>query len=261
MANTETLASLIQNIASAIREKTQKTDLLTLQQMPSEILSISGGGGLTFDQVIARNYEDLNITNLIVQTMYTIHETASNEEINNYLLRNSTFNNLNIENLEVINKSTGIHSSFLYNSIFNSLTINNFTIDNTNIEQELFFDNPSVEPYQIPSVRINKINCSGPFYFNFSQNLNCLFLNLQQAVGQIYLNHINHINKIILVNDMSSTTPLELYPGQYYNGQVYCSTDTDPQFQDAIQNTFYNVTFISNEECENLWATEITAQP
>ena len=261
MANTETLTSLIQNIANSIREKTQKTDLLTLQQMPSEILSISEGGGLTFDQVISRNYEDLNITDLIVQTASSINAGSSNEEINSYLLINSTFNNLHIENLNVINRNTGIHSSFLYNSIFNSLTINNFTIDTTDPNQELFFDNPNAESLQIPSIRINKINCNnGPFYFNFSQKLNCLFLNLQEATREIFLRRTNGINKIILVNDTISTIPLSIEPGSYYNGDVYCSLETSPEFQQNIQNIFPQVQFISNEECETLWATEITAQ-
>ena len=261
MANTETLTSLIQNIANSIREKTQKTDLLTLQQMPSEILSISGGD-ITFDQVIARTYENLNITDLIVQTTQDINVDSSNEQINNYLLRNSTFNNLHIENLDVINRYIGSHSSFLYKSIFNSLTINNFTIDNPDPEQELFFDNPNAEPLQIPSIRINKINCNiNPFYFNFSQKLNCLFLNLQGVTREIFLKRTNGINKIILVNDMNSTIPLTIYTGFYYQGEVYCSIETNPEFQQNIQNIFPQVQFIPNEECENLWATEIAAQP
>ena len=260
MANTETLTSLIQNIANSIREKTQKTDLLTLQQMPSEILSIPEGGGLTFDQVISRNYEDLNITDLIVQTESSINIDSSNEEINNYLLRNSTFNNLHIENLSVINRDFSIHSSFLYKSIFNSLTINNFTIDTPNPDQELFFDNPNADPLQIPSIRINKINCNNsPFYFNFSQKINCLFLNLQEVTREIILNRTNGINKIILVNDMSSTRPLS-YQGHYYQGDVYCSAETSPEFQQNIQDIFPQVQFMSNEECENLWDTEIMVQ-
>ena len=193
MGNTETLTSLIQNIANAIREKTQKTDLLTLQQMPSEILSIPGGD-LTFDQVISRTYEDLNITDLIVQTSQSIGENSSNDQINNYLLRNSTFNNLHIENFVVINRYTGTHSSFLYKSIFNSLTINNFTLDTPDLDQELFFDNPNVDPLQIPSIRINKINCNnGPFCFNFSQKfsergltcvLACVIINVYREERQ-----------------------------------------------------------------------------
>lgn len=43
--NQETLVDKLEDIGDAIRAKTGKSDKLTLSQMPTEIGSISGGGG------------------------------------------------------------------------------------------------------------------------------------------------------------------------------------------------------------------------
>lgn len=263
MANTETLASLIQNIASAIREKTQKTDLLTLQQMPSEILSISGGGDLTFDQVIARNYEDLNITELNIILKGSVIASNQLEILNSLLLCNSTFHDLYIGSL-IINPSQADpqYSSFIYKSTLNSLTIDNFTLTNymPSNRLALIFDNPDIVQAPYPSLRINNIKGSNKFYLNFSQPVKCLFLNLQNMQNKVSLNNINRIGKLILTNSTDSNFPLEKNAAANIE-QVFCSSETSPEFQSKVENVFSNVTFISNEECENLWATEITVQP
>ena len=257
MANTETLTSLIQNIANSIREKTQKTDLLTLQQMPSEILSISGGG-ITFDQVISRTYKDLTINDLSIVFQENSNKDSPKEQLNQFLLMNSIFNNLYIENLQLNSEGANNIASFIHNSILNSLTINNFTLTNEMPQnQELFFDN-SNRPNQ--SLRINNINCTNNFYFNFSLPVKCLFLNLQNVQNMIFLGRFPSINKLILTNDTISSRPIEVTSSSNIQ-EVYCSLETHPEFQQNIQHIFPQVQFISNEECENLWGTEITALP
>lgn len=256
MANTETLTSLIQNIANSIREKTQKTDLLTLQQMPSEILSISGGD-ITFDQVISRTYEDLTINDLSIVLQENSNKNSTKEQLNQFLLMNSIFNNLYIEKLQLNSEGVSNIASFIHNSILNSLTINNFTLTNPNgmpENQELFFDNHG--PSQ--SLRINNINYTNNFYFNFSSPIKCLFLNLQNVRYSIFLGRFPSINKLILTNDTISSIPIEVTSSSNIQ-EVYCSFETHPDFQQNIQNIFPQVQFISNEECENLWDTEITA--
>ena len=261
MVNTETLTSLIQNIASAIREKTGKSDLLTLDQMPPEILSIPGGD-ITFDQVISRTYTDLTINDLSIVMQENSNKNSTNEQLNQFLLMNSSFNNLYIENLQLNSEGVGNIASFVHNSILNSLTINNFTLTNTNgmnENQKLFFDNSSIEkPRQ--SLRINNINYNNNFYFNFIFPLNCLFLNLQNIQNSIFLRQFQSINKLILTNDTISSIPIQVNNSSNIQS-VYCSFETSPEFQQNIQNIFPNVQFISNEECENIWDTEITVQP
>lgn len=262
MDNTETLINLLQNIGSSIREKTGKTDLLTLQQMPSEILSISEGGDLTFDQVLSRNYDDLTISDMSIVLQGSSDSNSSNEQLNQFLLRNSTFNNLYIENLQLDSSAgTPDRSSFIYKSKFNSLTINNFILTNGYMiqSQKLFFDNNSItEPTQ--SLRINNFNYTcDPFYFNCDQPLKCLFLNLNNIEHDLSINDFSFIKTLILTNDTTSTRSLVCnQPSRIQN--VYCSNETNPTFQQFVRNTFTNVQFISNQECENLWDTEITTQ-
>ena len=262
MDNTETLINWIRNVASAIREKTGKTDLLTLQQMPSEIRSISGGGGLTFDQVLSRNYDDLTISDMSIILQGSSNSNSSNEQLNQFLLRNSTFNNLYIENLQLNSQQGDINeSSFIYKSKFNSLTINNFTLTNDYMQQmqKIFFDNNSItEPTQ--SLRINNFNYTcDTLYFNCDQPLKCLFLNLNNIQHDLSLNNFTFIKTLILTNDNISTRSLSCREANRIQN-VYCSNETNPTFQQFVQNTFTNVQFISNQECENLWDTEIMAQ-
>ena len=264
MGNTETLINLIQGVAAAIREKTGKSDLLTLDQMPSEILSISGGGDLTFDQVISRTYTDLNINDLSVVLQQMSSKDSTNEQLNQFLLMNSTFKNLYIENLQLNSVNSDDNSSFIHNSTFNSLTINNFTLTNpsgmTSQNQSLFFDNPRIsDPTQ--SLRINNINSVNNFYFNFTCPVKCLFLNLQNVQNNIFLRQFPYINKLILTNNDTSFMPLQVSFSSSNVQEVYCSIDTNPSFQQNIQGIFPQVQFIPNEECENLWDTEIMVQP
>ena len=152
-------------------------------------------------------------------------------------------------------------SSFIYKSKFNSLTINNFTLTNDYMpqQQKIFFDNNSItEPTQ--SLRINNFNYTcDPFYFNCDQPLKCLFLNLNNIQHDLSLNNFTFIKTLILTNDNISTRSLSCRETNRIQN-VYCSNETNPTFQQFVQNTFTNVQFISNQECENLWDTEITAQ-
>ena len=264
MGNTETLINLIQSVAGAIREKTGKSDLLTLDQMPSEILSISGGGDLTFDQVISRNYTDLNINDLSIVLQQMSSKDSTNEQLNQFLLMNSTFNNLYIENLQLNSDQSDDNSSFIHNSVFNSLTINNFTLTNSSgmrsQNQHLFFDNSSItDPIQ--SLRINNINFVNNFFFNFTSPVKCLFLNLQNVQNNIFLRQFPYINKLILTNNEMSVMPIQVSFSSSNVQEVYCSIETNPSFRQNIQGIFPQVQFIPNEECENLWATEIMVQP
>lgn len=63
MALTEKLT----NIGNAIRAKTGKTDLLTLDEMPTEIQSISGGGGE--DKTLFRSLVDRSVTRITAEDL------------------------------------------------------------------------------------------------------------------------------------------------------------------------------------------------
>lgn len=65
MALTEKLT----NIGNAIREKTGKTELLTLDEMPKEIGSISGGGGGSDGKELLRSLVDRSVTRITAKDL------------------------------------------------------------------------------------------------------------------------------------------------------------------------------------------------
>ena len=60
-------------IGEAIRSKTGKTDKMTLEQMPTEIANIEGGGGITLDDIASKAIEGDVVLNVTSIGSYTFH--------------------------------------------------------------------------------------------------------------------------------------------------------------------------------------------
>ena len=69
-------------IANAIREKTGKTDLLTLDDMPNEIASIASGGDSTMeDGLITRTLTEYKNNRVVTVGSYALANFASLEKV------------------------------------------------------------------------------------------------------------------------------------------------------------------------------------
>lgn len=79
-----TITSAFTAIANAIRAKTGKSDTMTPAEMPTEILNISGGGGIPVEYIKINVTENIQVTNYGDSLVYGVQNTEHYVGVNSF---------------------------------------------------------------------------------------------------------------------------------------------------------------------------------
>lgn len=234
MALTEKLT----NIGNAIREKTGKTELLTLDEMPKEIGSISGGGG---DNATLLSFVDRTATSITAQDLKGLTEIG----------RDAIENFDNLSYLEIPETVTGINN---YGIASNSKLKNFIIPENTlRISSQAFGQQETLDYVKFMWKTIPQSYTSG--VFNYDVNFAKKYL----VRGSLYddLMNLNGWSALTL-----RTEPFDEYVKSLTNKNILFNTTTSitVNLQNYTSIPVYSITS-SNESIvsvSNMGATTDT---
>ena len=254
------LIDKLENIGDAIRNKTGKTDLLTLDEMVTEINNIETGGGSGGDVSEYFNTEintsgsssyplwtktikkmpDLTIGNNVTSMGYTFYKYLGNEIPNVTILSDNITNFeycfafcLNVTTIPEIDTSKGTNFSYMFNGSNNLISVPNIDTSNGTNFSSIFSGCNSLTT--IPEIDTsNGKNFSNMFYSTSESKL--------ETIPKLNMSKATNITNFIYTSKGGSQTNfpyLENLGGFENLGEAYSTTA-------SANNNSYTLDILSN---------------